>query len=83
MFGFFKSFIVITRGNYFKTIVKCVIKVTIVSQSMYNVHTCNHATCCSHLHHPFWDTFTIMIPIDIISMATSVPLLKDYCSTML
>jgi hypothetical protein len=53
---------------------------------MYNVHTCDHATC-SHFHHPLWDTFVIsflnMIPIDTINMATNVPLLKYYYSTML
>ncbi len=48
---------------------------------MYNVHTCDHATC-PRLYHPLWDTFatnfSIMIPIDTISMAISVPLLKYY-----
>jgi hypothetical protein len=55
-------------------------------QLMYNVHTCDHATC-PHLHHPlrytFVTSFFIMIPIDMINMATGVPLLKYYCSTML
>jgi len=54
-------------------------------QLVYNVHTCNYAMC-PHLHHALWDTFvtsSIMIPIDTISMAISVPQLKYYCSTML
>jgi hypothetical protein len=55
-------------------------------QLVYNVHTCDHAMC-PHLHHPLWNTFVtsffIMIPIDMISMAASAPLLKYYCSAML
>jgi hypothetical protein len=53
---------------------------------MYNVHTCDHATC-PHFHHPLWDTFAtsffIMIFIDTINMVVNVPLLKYYCSNML
>jgi hypothetical protein len=55
-------------------------------QLVYVVHTCDYAMC-PHLHHSLWDTsatsFFIMIPIDMINMATSAPLLKYYCSTML
>jgi hypothetical protein len=54
-------------------------------QLVYNEHTCNHVMC-PHFHHPLWDTFTttpIMIPIDTISMATSVPLLNYYYLTIL
>jgi len=55
-------------------------------QLMYNVHTCDHATC-PHFHHPLWDIFAtsffIMIFIDTINMVVSVPLLKYYCSNML
>jgi hypothetical protein len=36
----------------------CVITTIIMLQQMYNVHTCDHATC-PHFHHPLWDTFAI------------------------
>jgi hypothetical protein len=31
-------------------------KTTTMLQLLYNVHTCDYATC-SHYHHPLWDTF--------------------------
>jgi hypothetical protein len=53
---------------------------------MYNIHTCDHATC-PHSNRLLWGTFATMIPIDTTSMASSVPLLNvqlccDYCATI-
>jgi hypothetical protein len=72
MFDFFKGCSVIACGNYFRTIVNVSLKATIMFQLMYNVHTCNHATC-PHFHHSLWDTFAINFLLCII-----VQLCYDY-----
>jgi hypothetical protein len=54
-------------------------------QLKYNVHTYDHAMCShSTIHYGIHlQLVLIMIIINTISMATSVPLLKYYYSTML
>jgi len=51
-------------------------------QLVYNVHTCNHATC-PHFHYPLLDTiatfFFIMILIYTISKPINVSLIKYQC----
>ncbi len=54
MFDFFRGYIIVACDNYYKTIVNVPL---IMLQLMYNVHTCDHATC-PHFHYPLWDTFT-------------------------
>ncbi len=31
---------------------------------MYNVHTCDYATC-PHFHHPLWDTFATSFQLSL------------------
>jgi hypothetical protein len=77
MFDFFWNCIVVTCGNYFRTIVNV--------QLVYNTYmqSCHIFTFPPAIMGYICNKFSIMIPIDIISMATSVPLLKYCCSTML
>jgi hypothetical protein len=65
--------------NYYK----CAIKVTTMLQLMY-IHAIMACVHISTTHYGIHLQLVFgYIPIDIISMATSMPLLKWYCSIML
>jgi hypothetical protein len=49
-------------------------------QLLYDIHTCDHATYL-HFHHPLWDRFAIMIPIDITNKTIKIQLYCDYYAT--
>jgi hypothetical protein len=47
---------------------------------MYDVHTCDHATC-SHFHHPLWGTFVTSFQLWFPLIQLIWPLMCHYYST--
>jgi hypothetical protein len=85
MFDFFKNYIVVACGNYFKNI----INVSLKQQLCCNYYTMYIDVIMPHVHIStthygiHLQLIFIMIPINTICMAISVSLVKYCCSTML
>jgi len=81
MFDFFNNYIVVACDNYFRIFINVSLKQQLCCNYIYVIMKCVQISTTHYTIH--LQLVSIMIPIDIISMAINAPLLKYYCSTIL